>query len=38
VDHIQGDLVVLQEGPAAGTSVVTVGAVELYGADTGVGK
>ena len=38
VDHIEGDLVVLKEGPEVGTRVVTVGAVQLYGADTGVGK
>jgi hypothetical protein len=36
VDHIEGDMVVLTEGPAVGTNVVTVGVAELYGADTGV--
>jgi len=30
--------VVLTDGPAAGTEVVTVGVPELYGADTGIGK
>jgi hypothetical protein len=38
VDYIDGDKVVLVDGPAAGTAVVTVGVPELYGADTGIGK
>ena len=38
VDYIEGDMVVLVDGPAAGTEVVTVGVPELYGADTGIGK
>jgi hypothetical protein len=38
VNYIEGDLAVLFAGPAAGTQVVTVGAAELYGAETGVGK
>ena len=38
VDHIEGDMAFLAEGPAAGTEVVTVGVPELYGADTGIGK
>jgi uncharacterized protein YbjT (DUF2867 family) len=38
VDYIEGDNVVLMDGPAAGTTVVTVGVPELYGADTGIGK
>jgi hypothetical protein len=38
VDHIDGDRVVLSDGPAAGTEVVTVGVAELYGTDTGIGK
>ena len=38
VDHIEGDRAVLTAGPAAGTSVVSVGVAELYGADTGIGK
>jgi hypothetical protein len=37
VDFIHGDEAVLTDGPAAGTAVVTVGAVELYGTETGVG-
>ncbi len=38
VNYIIGDMVVLVDGPTAGTKVVTVGVPELYGADTGVGK
>jgi predicted component of type VI protein secretion system len=38
VDYIEGDKVVLKDGPAAGITVVTVGVAELYGTDTGVGK
>ncbi len=38
VDHIEGDRAVLTDGPAAGTSIATVGVAELYGADTGIGK
>lgn len=38
VETINGDSVLLKEGPPAGTMVVTVGVPELYGADTGVGK
>ena len=38
VDHISGDIAVLAAGPAVGTSIVTVGVAELYGADTGIGK
>jgi hypothetical protein len=34
VDSIDGDDVVLLEGPPAGTAVVTVGAEELFGAET----
>jgi hypothetical protein len=37
VDFIQGDRAVLTAGPAAGTAIVTVGAAELYGTETGVG-
>lgn len=33
IDHMDGDLAVLKEGPAAGTSVVTTGAAELYGSE-----
>jgi hypothetical protein len=38
VEFIDGDNVVLADGPGLGTSIVTVGAAELYGTDTGVGK
>jgi predicted small secreted protein len=38
VETIDGDSVLLSEGPPAGTMVVTIGVPELYGADTGVGK
>ncbi len=34
VDYIDGDTVVLQDGPPVGTAVVTVGAPELYGAES----
>jgi hypothetical protein len=33
VDRIEGDLVILSQGPPAGTAVVTVGAAELYGSE-----
>lgn len=38
VEYIEDDMVVLTDGPPLGTAVVTVGAAELYGADTGIGK
>lgn len=38
VDHIDGDNVILADGPAAGTAVAITGVSELYGADTGIGK
>lgn len=38
VDYIEGDMVVLAEGPDIGTEVATVAVAELYGTDTGVGK
>lgn len=38
VDYIDGDQVILVDGPAAGTTVVTIGVAELHGTDTGVGK
>jgi len=34
VDHIDGDVVFLSDGPAPGTPVVTRGVAELYGAET----
>jgi hypothetical protein len=36
VDRIDGDRVVLADGPPAGTPVVTVGAAEVYGAELGI--
>ena len=33
VERVEGDRVILSEGPAAGTTVVTVGASELMGAE-----
>ncbi len=38
IDRIEGDMVILTDGPAVGTDIVTVGVAELYGTDTGVGK
>ena len=38
VDYIEGDRAVLFDGPPTGTAVVTVGAAELYGTETGIGK
>ena len=38
VDFIDGDLAVLSKGPPSGTVVVTVGAPELYGTESGVGE
>ena len=37
VDHIEGDVAFLSNGPPVGTPVVVVGATELYGAEVGVG-
>lgn len=37
VEAIEGDTATISEGPDAGTEVVTTGAAELYGAETGVG-
>jgi hypothetical protein len=37
VDRIEGNLVILDSGPAVGTVVVTVGAAELLGCELGVG-
>jgi hypothetical protein len=36
VDHISGDTAYLLKGPAPGSNVVSVGAEELYGVQTGV--
>jgi hypothetical protein len=37
VEFIEGDRAVLSAGPATGSTIVTVGAAELYGTETGVG-
>ena len=37
VDRIDGETALLSSGPPAGTTVVTLGAAELYGTETGVG-
>jgi hypothetical protein len=36
IDYSKGQVTVLKDGPAVGTSVVSVGAAELFGAETGV--
>jgi len=38
VDHIEGDVAVLSDGPPPGTAVVTVGAAELLGTEYAVGE
>ena len=38
IDFIEGDLAILTSGPEVGTTVVSVGAAELYGVEFGVGK
>lgn len=38
IDYIEGDLAVLSDGPPSGTAVVTVGAAELYGTESGIGR
>ena len=38
IDHIEGDLAFISDGPDTGTEVVTVGVAELYGAEVGVSK
>jgi hypothetical protein len=37
VDYIEGDVVVLKDGPPAGTVVASVGVAELYGTEMKVG-
>jgi len=37
VDYIEGDLVVLKDGPPTGTVIATVAVAELYGAEFKVG-
>lgn len=36
IDHIDGNRVFLSDGPSSGTAVVTRGAAELFGVETGV--
>ncbi len=38
IDYIDGDQVYLVEGPEMGSTVVTMGVAELFGAETGVSK
>jgi hypothetical protein len=38
IDHIEGEQAILSQGLDLGTSVVTLGVSELYGAETGVSK
>jgi hypothetical protein len=38
LDYIEGEVAVLLDGPSIGTDVVTVGAIELFGAEFRVGK
>lgn len=37
VDRVDGEVAFVDEGPPAGTEVVTTGAAELFGTETGVG-
>lgn len=36
VKHVDGDVATLSSGPPAGSEVVTVGAIELWGAELGI--
>lgn len=38
VDYIEGDNVILVDGPAVGTEIATSAVAQLYGVDTGVKK
>lgn len=38
VDFIEGDMVVILDGPPVGTEVAIQGVAQLYGVDTGVGQ
>jgi hypothetical protein len=38
IDFIERDQAYLLEGPEVGTAVVTLGAAELFGTETGVSK
>jgi hypothetical protein len=37
IDHIDQEMAVLEDGPDVGTLIVTVGAAELLGTESGVG-
>ncbi len=37
IDRVDGEVAFVAEGPPAGTEVVTTGAAELFGTETGVG-
>ena len=37
VDRIEGNVAIVADGPPEGTAVVTIGAAELFGTETGVG-
>jgi hypothetical protein len=38
IDHIENDTAMLSDGPPTGTPVVTVGATELFGVESGVSE
>ena len=38
IERIEGDVAILVSGPDVGTTVVSVGAAELYGVEFGIGK
>ncbi len=38
IDRIDGDDVILTEGPPVGTNIVIIGVAELHGVETGLGK
>jgi biotin carboxyl carrier protein len=38
IDYVEADLAILASGPPVGTTIVTTGSAELYGAEFGVGE
>lgn len=38
IESVDGDRVVLSDGPETGTEIVTVGVAELFGTESGVGQ
>ena len=38
IDEIDDEMAILNQGPAIGTKIVTVGVAELYGVEKGIGK